>query len=38
MYVFTLVDDRGQEIDIALDLDDESVLYFTMSDLGQLIQ
>jgi hypothetical protein len=38
MYVFTLMDDRGQEIDIALDLDDENVVYFAMSDLGQLIQ
>ena len=37
-YVYTLVDDRGQEIDIALDLDDWEVVYFTMGDLGQLIQ
>ena len=38
MYVYTLMDDRGQEIEIALDLDDESVVYFTMGDLCQLIQ
>ncbi len=38
MYVFTLVDDRGQEIDFALDLDDESIVYFTFGDLEQLIQ
>jgi hypothetical protein len=37
-YVYTLVDDRGQEIDFALDLDDESIVYFTMGDLEQLIQ
>jgi hypothetical protein len=38
MYVFTLVDDRGQEIEIALDLDDLNVVFFTMGDLEQIIQ
>ena len=38
MYIFTLVDDRGQEIEIALDLDDWDIVYFTMGDLEQLIQ
>jgi len=38
MYVFTLVDDRGQEIEIAFDLDDWDIVYFSMGDLEQLIQ
>ena len=38
IYVFTLVDDRGQEIEIAFDLDDLDIVYFTMGDLEQLVQ
>jgi len=38
MDVFTLVDDRGEELKFAFDLDDSDVVFFTMGDLEQLIQ
>ena len=36
MYTFTLVDDRGEDMKFAFDLDDVSVVFFTSGDLEQV--
>lgn len=38
MYAFTLVDDRGEELKLAFDLDDSNVVFLTSGDLEQIIQ
>jgi len=38
MYTFSLVDDRGEDMDFAFDLDDWTVVFFTSGDLEQIRQ
>jgi len=38
MFTFSLIDDRGEEIQIGFDLDDYDIVFFTLGDLEQLIQ